>query len=91
MQLIVRIPGNSRNDFEDTAEITVNSEKDILSLGFAAARAVRAWVKSIPLVPSTGDLHFHITAEMVSGELAPPQAKSDTDAPKPKRKRKASK
>jgi hypothetical protein len=91
MQLKVYLPGDRRNIVDDGAEFTVNSEKDILSLGFAAARAVRAWVKRIPLVPSRDDLQFPIRAEMEGGESAPTKAETDEAPPRPKRKRKASK
>jgi hypothetical protein len=91
MQLKVFLPTMSVGPLSDPEEFTVNSEADILKLGFAAARAVRAWVKRIPLVPSRDDLQFPIRAEMEGGESAPTKAETDEAPPRPKRKRKASK
>lgn len=91
MQLKVHVPGN-RRDYEDKGtDVTVNSEQDILGLGFVVARAVRAWVKGIPLVPSSMDLHFAIHAEMVAGEQTDTEIAAAPETPRPKRKRKASK
>ena len=91
MQLKVYLPGNRDNFYDDGQELVIKSEKDILAAGFAAARAVRAWIRSIPLVPSTGDLHFNIYAEMVGDDAGRPTPATDDESPKPKRKRKASK
>ncbi len=91
MQLKVTFPDMTRDLEADPEEFIVNNEHDILKLGFAAARAVRAWVKRIPLVPSRYDLEFPIRAEMEGGEGSPPPADDDAAAPAPKRKRKAKK
>lgn len=91
MQLNVYIPSSDPLSVDEDATFVVNSEADILKLGFAAARAVRAWVKRMPLVPSTGDLHFHISAEMVQSGASKEDAGDATETPRPKRKKKASK
>lgn len=68
---------------------TVRSEADILKAGFAVARAARDWLRRMPFVPSRENLHFSVTAE-VEGSDAPAAVAADGDAPKRKRRKKAS-
>jgi hypothetical protein len=45
----------------------------------------------LPFVPSTSDLHFNVYAEVVSDAENKPKPEASEDAPRPKRKKKASK
>jgi len=90
MQLSLRIP-SEHGDAELEGEFSVATEADINKAGFAVARSVRAWLRRMPFVPSTGDLHYHISAEVEAGAGAAQGADSNDEAPRPKRKRKKDK
>ncbi len=91
MQLRLYLPSARHDLEEDPPEVVVRSERDITTAGFAAARALREWLRSMPFVPGTSDLHFHVSAEVVSDEEAKEAAHADVDGATPKRKRKAKK
>lgn len=91
MQLRVSFPDSDRGSFGEGEVVVVRNEQDIRKAGFAAARAVRAWLQGLPFVPSTGDLHFNVYAEVESDEKPKATPAPAADATRPKRKRKASK
>ncbi len=91
MQLQISWPISDELDPDYQEDVTVRTEADIRTAGFAAARAVRTWLRRMPFVPSTADLHFNIYAEVQQDEPPKPAPAPASDAPRPKRKRKARK
>lgn len=89
LKLIWPIDDDLDPDYQE--EVTVRTEADIRTAGFAAARAVRSWLRRMPFVPSAGNLSFHVYAEVVSDGEAKLEPEKPATAPRPKRKRKASK
>ncbi len=91
MQLLLHLTDRDRGLDDQAIEVPVQNERDIRTAGFAAARAVRSWLRAMPFVPGTMDLHFNIYAEVVSDGDAKDLVHATDDAPAPKRKRKAKK
>jgi hypothetical protein len=91
MQLRVVFPQDRDSSFDEGEEVMVRSEADITKAGFAAARSVRAWLRGLPFVPSSTDLHYNVYAEVATDEEKAPASAPNGEAPRPKRKRKASK
>ncbi len=91
MQLLLHLTDRDRGPDDQQIEVPVQNERDIRAAGFAAARAVRSWLRAMPFVPATYDLRFDIFAEVVSDGDAKDLVTTDKDAPAPKRKKKAKK
>lgn len=91
MQLTLHIPGEHGDPEELEGEFSVANEADINKAGFAVARSVRAWLRRMPFVPSTGDLHYNIYAEVGSDAAAAHGSDASGESPRPKRKRKKDK
>lgn len=91
MQLKVSFPARFGSASSEDEDVTVRSENDIRTAGFAAARSVRTWLRNMPFVPDTGDLHFNIYAEVVPDKESKASPAPNGAEPRPKRKRKASK
>lgn len=87
MQLRLVLPISDELDPEYREDITVRTEADIRTAGFAVGRAVRTWLRRLPFVPSTSDLHFNVYAEVVPDEKPKPAPVPAPDAPPAKRKR----
>lgn len=91
MQLRLTMPGSTTSYDDSEEQVLVRSEIDISKAGFAAARAVRTWLRQMPFVPSTGDLHFNITAEVEQDPASMVHEQDKVTVPAPKRKRKGKK
>ncbi len=91
MQLRVCIPSRFGSASSEDEDVIVRSELDIRTAGFAAARAVRQWLRQMPFVPSTGDLHFNIYAEVEQEKTPKPAPPAPSVAPPARRKKKARK
>lgn len=91
MQLKLYIPLCSGSLIEDDGEVIVRTEQDIRTAGFAVARGVREWLRRMPFVPSTSDLHYGVSAEVLPEESKRAAVAGPPDLASEKRKRKAKK
>jgi hypothetical protein len=87
MQLRVSFPARYGSASSEDEDVIVRSETGIRAAGFAAARAVRTWLRNMPFVPSTGDLHFNVYAVVEADEVQTFRAGDAVSVPAPKRKR----
>lgn len=91
MELRLCLPNRENDWSKGEVWVTVRTESDIRTAGFAAARAVREWLRHMPFVPSSSDLQWGITAAVVPEDKPKPAAAPAAESPRPKRKSKRGK
>jgi hypothetical protein len=88
MQLRLVFVGEGSLINRGMTHVMVSSEKDIRAAGFDVARSLRSWLRNMPFVPSTSDLHFHVYAEVVGEPVSKVNEVATVTVDAPKRKRK---
>ncbi len=91
MELKVTLPGMVELDDPEECEITVRSFRDVVRIGAAVARAVRDWLRQVPMTPHVKQKNFYISAEWVEGTSNPGKPDLAAEPSRSKRKRKAKK
>lgn len=91
MQLKVGVPSTSVEDEFDGSDVTVTSFRDINRIGAQVARAVRSWLRQIPMTPHVKTRMFTISAEWVEGKDSRLPIQPEAAPTRPTRKRKARK
>ncbi len=91
MQLKVFVPGDDDPALYESNQVTVKSFRDIVAIGHKVARAVRDWLRQVPMTPHVKQKNFYISAVWVEAGPVPSNPGSESETEVPKRKRKARK
>ncbi len=65
MQLRVMVPITEADGKDTVDERIVHSFRDVVSIGHEVARAVREWLRTVPMTPHPKQCAFYLTAEWV--------------------------